>query len=306
MVEGESDQPLDDNHPTLYRAKNMSTDTYARLVRQAVPLPVDIIGKSRAAARSAMLYVHATVNKDIANEFLRCLYCHYVFDDQIEQFEKIISRLKEQGTFVTTDACVDMLKGEKQIDGKYFHLSFDDGFRNNFVNALPVLEKHNVPAIFFVPSSLINAELEETKHYCLETTNYSGIIETLKWRDLETMISLGYEVGSHTKTHARFSDISNDDVLLEDEIAGSKHVLESHLRYECKYISWPYGRVCDSDEASLQLAKSAGYEACFGAFRGTIYPGKTDIFRIPRHHFEAQWPVQHIEYFARGNLERTV
>ena len=281
----------------------MTNDSYAHLVRQAAPLPAGIVGKSRAAVRSALLHASATVNRSTADKFLRCLYCHNVFDDQIDQFEKIISRLKAQGEFVTTDACIDMLKGKKQIDGKYFHLSFDDGFRNNFLNALPILEKHKVPAIFFVPSSLISAELEETTHYCLETTSYRGVIETLKWNELEKMISLGYDVGSHTKTHARFSDISNSKALLEDEIIGSKHVLESHLHYECKYISWPYGRLSDSDEVSLEMAKSAGYEACFGAFRGTIYSRKTEIFKIPRHHFEVQWPVQHIEYFARGNME---
>jgi len=273
----------------------MTNYTYAHLVRQAAPLPAGIVGNFRAAARSALLHAFAIVNRSSADKFLRCLYCHYVFDDQIDQFEKIISRLKAQGHFVTTDACINMLKGEKHIDGKYFHLSFDDGFRNTFTNALPILEKHEVPAIFFVPSSLISAELDETAHYCLKTTKYRGVIETLKWNDLETMISLGYEVGSHTKTHARFSDISNHNALLEDEIVGSKHVLQSHL--QCK---------SDSDEVSLAMAKLAGYEACFGAFRGTIFPGQTDIFKIPRHHFEAQWPVQHIEYFARGNMEPTL
>jgi len=289
---------------TRYQTREAMTNyTYAHLVRQAAPLPAGIVGNFRAAARSALLHAFAIVNRSSADKFLRCLYCHYVFDDQIDQFEKIISRLKAQGHCVTTDACINMLKGEKHIDGKYFHLSFDDGFRNTFTNALPILEKHEVPAIFFVPSSLISAELDETAHYCLKTTKYRGVIETLKWNDLETMISLGYEVGSHTKTHARFSDISNHNALLEDEIVGSKHVLQSHLQCKCKYISWPYGTVSDSDEVSLAMAKLAGYEACFGAFRGTIFPGQTDIFKIPRHHFEAQWPVQHIEYFARGNME---
>ncbi len=284
----------------------MTNDKFAHLVRQATPLPAGIVSKSRAALRSAILHAFATVNRSTADTFLRCLYCHYVFDDQIEQFEKIISRLKTQGEFVTTDDCVEMIKGTKQIDGKYFHLSFDDGFRNNFLNALPILEKHKVPAIFFVPSSLVSAGLEEMTRYCLETTNNLGVIETLKWSDLEKMLSLGYDVGSHTKTHARFSEISHSQSLLEDEIIGSKHVLETHLNYECKYISWPYGRVSDSDEVSLEMAKSAGYEACFGAFRGTVVSKETELFRIPRHHFEVEWPLRHIEFFARGNMEATL
>jgi len=196
-----------------------------------------------------------------------------------------------------------MLKGETPIDRRYYHLSFDDGFRNNFINALPILRKYNVPAIFFVPSSLIEASWKATENYCLNTTRYQAVIEMLKWDDLRDMISNGYQIGSHTKTHARFSAISNAPLVLEDEILGSKRELEDKLNFECKYISWPFGRLTDADGESLIAVKNAGYTACFGAFRGTVLPGSTDIFRIPRHHFEAQWPISHIKYFARGNME---
>jgi peptidoglycan/xylan/chitin deacetylase (PgdA/CDA1 family) len=154
-----------------------------------------------------------------------------------------------------------------------------------------------------VPSSLIDANWADTQKYCLETTRYRSVIETLKWSDLREMVSFGYEIGSHTKTHARFSEISNDKLLMEDEILGSKKELEASLDYECKYISWPYGRLTDADDKSLEMVKNAGYAACFGAYRGTVLPGTTDIFSIPRHHFEVQWPTSHVMYFAKGNME---
>ncbi len=90
---------------------------------------------------------------------------------------------------------------------------------------------------------------------------------------------------------------------IKDEILGSKQEIERHLGLECKYISWPYGRLDDTDEESLEMVKNAGYHACFGAFRGTVVPENTDLFSIPRHHFEVQWPISHIEYFLRGNME---
>jgi hypothetical protein len=90
---------------------------------------------------------------------------------------------------------------------------------------------------------------------------------------------------------------------LEDEIAGSKEDIERNLGIECKYISWPYGRMTDSDEISLDCARRAGYSACFGGFRGTIRANVTDRFQVPRRHFEVQWPFAHTEYFARGHFE---
>jgi peptidoglycan/xylan/chitin deacetylase (PgdA/CDA1 family) len=117
------------------------------------------------------------------------------------------------------------------------------------------------------------------------------------------MMAHGYEIGSHTRTHARFSAISNSQLLLEDEILGSKRDLEAALNYECKYISWPYGRLVDADEESMKMVKRAGYRACFGAYRGTVEKGLTNVYSIPRHHFEVQWPIAHVKYFARGNME---
>lgn len=281
----------------------MNDKDYATHWRQAAPLPSGIIGESRAFLRNGILSISSALNKTSEVNFLRCLYCHYVFDDQKEDFERLILRLKKSGKFIDTDTCIEMLQGKRKIDQRYYHLSFDDGFRNNFTNALPILKKHEVPAIFFVPSSLIDASIDKTKKYCLETTKYNSVIEMLKWIDLREMLSLGYEIGSHTKTHARFSAISHNKQLMEDEILGSKKQLEETLDYECKYISWPYGTLTDADDKSLEMAKNAGYTACFGAYRGTIMPNKTDIFSIPRHHFEVQWPISHVMYFARGNME---
>ena len=272
--------------------------------RKAAPTPVTLRARLRAAARGTLLDLNHLVHRPPAKAFLRGVYCHYVFDDQREDFERIITRLKTQGQFVDTDTCLDMVEGRRPVDGPYFHLSFDDGFRNVFTNALPVLQRHGVPAIFFVPTAFVEADWETARRYCLETAAYHGVIEMVKWEDLRAMVAAGFEVGSHTMTHARFSDISADPKRLELELAGSKQMMEAKLGRECKYISWPYGTLQDADDTSLQMAAKAGYRGCFGAIRGSIQPGRTDRYRIPRHHFEAQWPVRHVSYFARGGHER--
>jgi len=281
----------------------MIQNNYATQWQQAAPIPSGVSAKARASLRNSILSFSSVVNKRQDDAYLRCLYCHYVFDDQRDDFEKLILKLKKIGHFVDTGECIKMLKGDRKIDKRYYHLSFDDGFRNNFTNAFPILKKHNVPAIFYVPSSLIGADWKSTENYCLNTTRYRAVIEIMRWEDLKKLLLEGYEIGSHTKTHARFSEISNSHELMKDEILGSKNELEANLDYECKYISWPFGKLTDADSKSLTMVKDSGYTACFGAYRGTVEPGVTDIFSIPRHHFEVQWPVSHVEYFARGNME---
>ena len=281
----------------------MTQNRYATQWHEAVKPPFSISVKTRAFLRHTALSISSVVNRGQDDNYPRCLYCHYVFDDQIDEFERLIVKMKKIGEFIDTDTCIQFITGKKDINKKYFHLSFDDGFRNNYTNAFPILKKHNVPAIFYVPSSLIEAGWNTTKNYCLNTTQYRGVIEMMRWKDLQDLISEGYEIGSHTKTHARFSDISKSQDLMEDEIIGSKVELETNLNYECKYISWPFGKLTDADSKSLKIVKDAGYKACFGAYRGSVQPRFTDRFSIPRHHFEVQWPISHIEYFARGNRE---
>ncbi len=280
----------------------MSELPYATQWRQAAQLPVGLPQVAKRLARNAVISIRAVARRGVEERFLRCLFCHYVFDDQIASFERVLVALGRLGTFVSTDDCVAMLNGERPIDGRYLHLSLDDGFRNNLTNAAPLLRAHGIPAIFFVPSSVIGASRAETQAYCARI-QYPATIEMMGWDDLGALRSQGFEIGSHTRTHARFSDVSADPKRLEDEIAGSKAELERRLGTECCYISWPFGKRTDADGPSLAMARSAGYRACFGAYRGSIRPGVTDRFSIPRHHFEAEWPLGHVEYFARGNME---
>ncbi len=277
---------------------------YATAWKEAHTFPSGLKRRARTLARSFALSAMGSLSQKRQGAFLTCLYCHYVFDDQRDDFDKLIRELKRLGSFVDTDACVDMIEGKAEIDGRYFHLSFDDGFRNIRTNAVPILEEHGVPAIAFVPTRLVGADWHRTRTYCLETTGYSGVIEMLTWADLEEMQGRGVEIGSHTRYHRRLADVSDEAGVLKDEILGSKLDLEGRLRTECRYISWPYGAEKDVDEASLNAAKEAGYRAVFGAYRGPVIPGRTSIYSIPRHHFEVQWPLSHVRYFANGGRER--
>jgi peptidoglycan/xylan/chitin deacetylase (PgdA/CDA1 family) len=254
--------------------------------------------------RSSLIALLNSLQSPAPGHFLRCLYCHYVFDDQVDAFERQLHFLLQRGRFVDTTTCLRMARGEQPVDGRCFHLSFDDGFRNHFTNAAPVLRRLGIPSLFFVPSAFVDADYETSRHYCMETTDYAGVMEMLRWSDLEQMLADGFDIGSHTQTHARFSDISADPERMRQEFQGSKLELERRLGFTCNTISWPYGTLGDADWQSLEWVRQSGYEACFGAFRGTVMPGNTNLFAIPRHHFEVQWPLAHVSYFAGGHGER--
>ncbi len=256
--------------------------------------------RARSILRDGVLRVLDHVCRTGSGGQLRCLYAHHVFDDQREQFALMLSELQKLGRFVDTRRCVDMVTGAEEIDGTYFHLSFDDGLRNICTNATPVLSDMGVPALFFVASAIVGADWHAAKRYCLDKLDLPAPVEVATWDDLAEAASSGVvEIGSHTRTHARFSELSDDPERLADEIAGSKEEIEGRLGTACRYIAWPFGARRDADEASLQAAGKAGYKACFGGYRGTVQPGVTDLFSIPRCHVEPEWPLSHLRYAAR-------
>jgi len=277
---------------------------YATHWKSAAEVPIGVRSRVRSALRHVAISTASLYFKPQSRNFLRCLTCHYVFDDQRPQFERLIKTLTATGQFVTTDTCAAMLEGEVPINDRYFHLSFDDGFRNVITNAFPILSQYRVPAIVFVPTSIVESSWTEVSRYCLETTKYRAVIEMANWADLASIDTELFEVGSHTRTHVRASQISDRRDELEKELSESKAIIEQKLGRECKYLAWPYGQPKDVDQVSLDAAQEAGYRAAFSVQRGTIETGKSNTFFLPRHHFEVQWPLSHITYLTSGHMER--
>jgi peptidoglycan/xylan/chitin deacetylase (PgdA/CDA1 family) len=275
---------------------------YATSFRQVVSSP-SALQRMRQVARSVALSMRSIVSLPSGSPCLRVLYCHYVFTDQRRAFEKLILYLLSIGDLLGADQVVDILTGKTSLRRHAFHMSFDDGFKNVFTNALPILREHGASATVFVPTAIISAPSNIVENYCRVTTNYSSVIEIASWDDLDKASANGFVIGSHTRNHSRFSEMSASKAKTEDEIYGSKEDIERYLGRACEYISWPYGRTKDADTRSLRVVEYAGYRACFGAFRGRIVPCVTNRFAIPRHHFEVQWPLSHIKCFVNGAME---
>ena len=258
-----------------------------------------ILGEDRPAAqlRRLALSALAALATPKPQNALRVLCSHYVFDDQIEDFDRKIKFLLTIGAFVDAAGVLAHLRGETTSDRPLFHLTFDDARRNVVTNALPVLRAHGVPATFFVATSRLGAHLPMSRG--------GRAVEMARWDDLAAAQTHGLEIASHTRAHPRLAAISGNAARLEDEICGSKALIESRLGRPCRYFAWPYGRRADIDAAATQWVKRAGYEASFGAFRGAVESGVTDAYAIPRHHVEADWPLSHLKFFALGGREKT-
>jgi peptidoglycan/xylan/chitin deacetylase (PgdA/CDA1 family) len=73
---------------------------------------------------------------------------------RLEEYLKVLSR---RYRFVSLMDAVDMLEGRRPLQPYSMVLTFDDGYRNNFTHALPILRRYHAPATFFVPTGFLNS-----------------------------------------------------------------------------------------------------------------------------------------------------
>lgn len=143
---------------------------------------------------------------------------------------------------------------------KTLAVTFDDGFRSVLTLALPTLRRYGIPGTVFVPTRFVGTE---------EPMRWPGIDQWLdgchdaellpmSWAELATLADAGWEVGSHTSSHPRLTQI--DDASLEAELRESRETCERRLSRPCRSLAYPYG---DHDGRVVRAARAAGYEvAC--------------------------------------------
>lgn len=75
-----------------------------------------------------------------------------IFGITPDGYRKQLMLLKNQGDFIEPNYLVENLKEVLESKDNYFLITFDDGLKEQFENALPILDELNFPAIFFINS----------------------------------------------------------------------------------------------------------------------------------------------------------
>lgn len=75
---------------------------------------------------------------------------------EAKYFEEVLLNLKKTGTPISMDELLHCLLEKKALPSKSFCISFDDGFENNYSLAAPILDKLNIPAIFYITTKFID------------------------------------------------------------------------------------------------------------------------------------------------------
>ncbi len=166
-----------------------------------------------------------------------------------ERFEAHLEYLKSSGRqVVSLDQCKNYLETGKGLDRDSIVITFDDGFRDNYDNALPLLRKYRYPATVFVAVGYVPESGKRT------AANRYMSRDMLDWGQLQEMHSLGVAIGAHTVNHPKLPEISAREA--REEITASKCRIEDRLQTNVRYFAYPYGLY---DAKTRELVAQAGF-----------------------------------------------
>ncbi|GAB6166795.1 polysaccharide deacetylase family protein [Thermostilla marina] len=156
-------------------------------------------------------------------------------------------------------------------------VTFDDGYADNFRNALPVILEEEIPVTYFVTVENIRSGKPFAHDLPYGEPAAPNTID-----EIRAMAASGIEIGSHAWTHADFGHLF-DPHRIRHELVDSKRALEDLLGREVRYFAFPFGCHENLSKRAFALAEEAGYQAVCTAYGGYNLPGD-DPFNIQRFH----------------------
>ena len=155
---------------------------------------------------------------------------------------------KRSFNVVSLEAVGKYLHSKETIPERSVVITFDDGFRNNYENAFPILREFDFPATAFIVSGLVG------KTNSWMTAEGYPERHLMGRREIEEMKKNGITIGSHTINHCRLSALGCEGA--KNEIESSKKSLEDMLGTAINHFAYPYG---DMNQSIVSMVEEAGY-----------------------------------------------
>lgn len=154
-------------------------------------------------------------------------------------FEEQLQYLQTQGyqSVLLADIYETLTTG-KPLPEKPIVLTFDDGYKDAYTDALPLLQKYGFVGEFFL--------LATPAHY--EAPQY------VTWGDVRAMADAGMSMQAHSRDHYDLTERSYE--FLVYQILGAREAVEAHTERPVRFFCYPSGRY---DDATIAVVESAGY-----------------------------------------------
>jgi peptidoglycan/xylan/chitin deacetylase (PgdA/CDA1 family) len=152
----------------------------------------------------------------------------------------------------------EALRDGRELPERAVAVTMDDGYKDNFDCAFPILRRYGLPATVF----LVTSTIDTARH--------------LSWDEIAIMQRAAIGYGSHTVHHPDLTLLPIEQ--LDFELRESKRVLEDRLVERISAVAYPSGQY---NRQVAERAQAAGYVAGWKKGGGPVRPG-ADPFLLPR------------------------
>ena len=154
----------------------------------------------------------------------------------------------------------------EQDQAQAIAITFDDGFRNNLEEALPVMQEAGCRAINFLVADRIGKTSDWEAREGGEADSLMDESQVREW------LAAGNWIGAHTCTHPRLSQLSRAQA--KEEIHASKKKLEDKFGLRIDHFAYPFG---DYNQVIVELVQEAGFRTASTMHRGINRKGNSAL-----------------------------
>lgn len=154
-----------------------------------------------------------------------------------------------------------LAREEVELPERPLIITFDDGYRDNYTNAYPILKKYGFTGVIFVITSFIDRKLP---YY-------------ISWDMAKEMQESGViDIESHTVNHISMTELN--DEKLRRELTESKKRIEEVLDKPAEYVAYPTGTY---NLHIADIVRGCGYKGAFTIKYGNV-DTMTNLYAIER------------------------
>lgn len=232
----------------------------------------------------------------------RFVMFHDVPPEALGRFKANLQFLKQRTNVVSLD---DFFSGKLSSEKINVLITFDDGYKSWVSDALPLLQKLELPATFFVLSGFIGLSKEDEAEFIrsklFRKHPSRAITGCLSYEDVRRIADEGFTVGGHTLNHCNLAEL-RDSVQLRYEIAEDKVRLERIIGRKIECFSYPFGAYHNPKINLTEVLREFGYKGAVTTLSGFNSVG-SNSYLLHREITDASMPLQVFRARVCGNYD---
>jgi peptidoglycan/xylan/chitin deacetylase (PgdA/CDA1 family) len=250
----------------------------------------------------------------------------------VRRFDAQMALLKRFFSVLPVSLAVKLLQ-RQALPPRAACITFDDGYADNVDYALPVLQKHELSAAFFIASAYLDGgqmwnddliaharqagmgpralgdllqrykylPFDERERAARSLAPSRSLPLMMNTDQLRVLASAGMEIGAHTHRHPILANLPDDEALAD--IAQGQAMLENITQMPVRLFAYPNGKPGqDYGRKHVDMVRALGFDAAFSTVAGAAWEG-SNILQLPRF---TPWEPDRLRFLLRLMAQRRV